>query len=177
MFTDQNLQQIIPQVAPHHSQRLPYSQSWAGMRSCTQRQCMNGTLGNAALQQKDYANMLYVHLDCYAKAARVPQKRRMMKPDVVPRGHTVHCNMRHQHCKGSSPASPAESWRLVSCSTRDGCIAAAIASTPRQHNGCHQLPSFMTLAFSMMLLPSLYFSLSSRACSYFQPRTVLHVVQ
>jgi len=37
--------------------------------------------------------------------------------------------------------------------------------------------TFMTLAFSMMNFPSLYFWLSSNACSYFQPRTVLHDVQ
>lgn len=97
----------------HHSRRLPYSQSWADMRSCTQRQCMNGTHGNATLQQKDYANMLYVHLDRYAKAARVPQKRHMMKPDVVPRGHTVHCNMRHQHCKGSCAGRVMAAWSRV----------------------------------------------------------------
>lgn len=39
------------------------------------------------------------------------------------------------------------------------------------HKQCYQVPSLNIFAFSRMYFPSLYFWLSSNACSYFQPRT------
>jgi len=47
----------------------------------------------------------------------------------------------------------------------------------RQGDCGHQSPSLSTFAFSTMNLPSLYFWLSSNACSYFQPSTVLQPMQ
>lgn len=69
----------------------------------------------------------------------------------------------------SAVLAPGAATRLPAACRQLGQLPAGLPG--------HQAPSFITLAFSRMNFPSLYFWLSSYATSYFHPSTELQVMQ